>query len=101
MKDLYSDDLKNRFSGYTFTETAVNDMFKVEFKNGSTVVAAAKKNNLDDAYKSIRNSILDGNGVIPESTVAQRALMSDIMEGARTWDLDTSAILVFENGSWA
>lgn len=101
MKDLYSDDLKNRFSGYTFTETTVGGMVKVEFKNGSTVVAEAQKINIDDAYKAIRNSILDGNGVIPNSTASQRSGMSNIMEGARTWDLDTSTILVLESGSWA
>jgi hypothetical protein len=64
-------------------------------------VARAKKITLDDAYKAIRNSILDGNGVIPESTAAERATMSNIMEGARTWDLDTSVIMVYEGGSWS
>lgn len=102
MKDLYSADLVNRHSGHTFTDTTVGDMFQVEFKNGSSVVVAqSKKNTLDDAYKAIRNSILDGNGVAPESTAVQRTAMTNIMDGARTWDLDTSALLVFKSGSWA
>lgn len=102
MKDLYAADLINKHSGHTFTETTIGDMSQVEFKDGSSVVVAqSKKNTLDDAYKAIRNSILDGNGVIPQSTAVQRTAMANIMEGARTWDLDTSAILVFESGSWA
>jgi len=102
MKDLYAADLINKYSGHTFTETTIGGMFQVEFKNGSSVVVAkSKKNNLDDAYKSIRNSMLDGNGVASESTAAQRSAMSNIMDGARTWDLDTSALLVFKSGSWA
>lgn len=101
MKDLYVEDLKNRFSGYTFTETNIGDMFKVDFKDGSSnVIASSTKNSLEDAYKSVRNDVLDGNGVLCESTSAQRALMTGIMTGTRTLDLTTNALLFFDGANW-
>lgn len=59
IKELYQDDLLNRFAGHTFTETVVGSMTKVEFKDGgSAVIGEAQNLVVDDAYKSIREALI-------------------------------------------
>ena len=64
LKNVNRDDLLNRNSGYTFTETIINDMTKVEFKDGgSVVVAEAQTLVVDDAYKNIHAQMVGGAGI--------------------------------------
>lgn len=64
LKDVNRDDLLNRFSDHTFTETTVNDMTLVEFKDsGSAVVANAQTLVVDDAYMNIHSQMVGGAGI--------------------------------------
>lgn len=55
IKDLYSADLLARNAGYSFEETTVDDMTKVEFKTGGdATVDEATSLVADDAYRTIR-----------------------------------------------
>lgn len=79
MKELYRDDLLNRFASHTFTETTVGSMTLVEFKDGSSdVVGAAQTLVADDAYKSIREGLVGTTGdVLIRLTKAQRDAVTD------------------------
>lgn len=58
-KEVYSDDLINRYAGHTFTETIVGSMTKVEFKDtGPVVIAEAQTLEVDDAYRRIREDLV-------------------------------------------
>lgn len=59
LKELYRDDLLNRFASHTFTETTVGSMTKVEFKDGGSAVVDFRQNLVvDDAYKFIRENLV-------------------------------------------
>lgn len=64
LKNVNRDDLLNRYSGWTFVETVIGDMTKVEFKDGSLVVQAeAKTLVVDDAYQNIHAQMVGGAGI--------------------------------------
>ncbi len=59
IKEMYRDDLLNRFASHTFTETTVGSMTLVEFKDGSSdVVGEAKTLVVEDAYITIREDLV-------------------------------------------
>ena len=58
-KDKYRDDLLNRYASHTFTETTVQSMTLVEFRDGGdAIIAQAQKLDVADAYKEIRRDLL-------------------------------------------
>lgn len=64
LKDVNRDDLLNRYASHTFTETVIESMTKVEFKDGgSVVVAEAKTLVVDDAYQNIHSQMVGGAGI--------------------------------------
>jgi len=83
LKELNRDDLLNRFASHTFTETTVDDHTLVEFKNGSSVLIASARNEVvDDAYKSIREALVGTAGEIMFSlTPTQRDALSSLAHG--------------------
>ena len=99
MEQMYINDLLNRYSGHTFTETTVGDLIKVELKNASSdIVSEATKMTKLDAYRVIRNDMLEGNGILHRSTGVQRTALTttNILKGTRTHDEDTDTILIFD-----
>lgn len=65
LKDLNRDDLLNKFADHTFTETAVGDHTKVEFKDaGSAVIGEATRLVVDDAYHNIRQALVGGGSIL-------------------------------------
>lgn len=63
-KEIYISDLVNRRPGYTFNETIIGDFTKVTFLDESLVeIASAKKMSVVDAYRSIRNDVLEGENL--------------------------------------
>ena len=58
-KELYRDDLLNRFAGHSFEETVIGSMIMVEFKDaGLVVIAQSQKMDATDAYKEIRENLI-------------------------------------------
>lgn len=98
-------DLLHRYSGYSFTETVVGDMVKVEFKDGEgNVVESFTKMEALDAYNHIRDALL-GNHFIPcLLTLTERSALtsSGIPEGFLVEDYDTGALYDFDsiNNTW-
>ena len=99
-KNIYINDLKARYSGYTFTETTVGSTTKVEFKNGSVV---SYKATLDivDAYRSIRSAMLEGENPLFLSTTTQRnaLTMTDLDKGVQILNTTTGTVQTY-NGTW-
>ena len=88
LKELYRDDLLNRFASHTFTETTVGSMTLVEFKDGgSAVVGAAKTLVVDDAYKTIREDLVGTTGDVMIS-------LTDTQRDALT--STDSAVIIFQ-----
>lgn len=82
IKELYRDDLLNRYANHTFTETTVEDMTLVEFKNGSSVVIArSQKLAVADAYKNIRNNLVGDGEILITIDETQRDALTSIAKG--------------------
>jgi len=95
LKELYRDDLLNRFASHTFTELTslddpdLGDMTKVLFKDGSSVVVAeSKKMDVTDAYKNIREDLV---GTFSDVTVAITGTQRDALT------LDDEFIIIVDN----
>jgi len=57
--EQYRDDLLNRFVSHTFTETTIQSMTLVEFKDaGDAVIGSSLKLDLVGAYRSIREDLV-------------------------------------------
>jgi len=101
LKEVYEYDLLNRYSGYSFVETTMADLVKVEFKDaGDTTVAAAVSLLLVDAYRSIRNDVLNAESPVFLLSMAQRDGLTSPLEGAIISDLTTYRTSVYIDGAW-
>lgn len=100
IKEIYRDDLKGRFASHTFTETTVEDETLVEFKNGSSVVVArSQKQNVDDAYKNIRENMVGSTGdFMLELTTTERDALTSPTNGTNLQNKDTFGIDTFDTG---
>lgn len=101
IKELYRDDLLNRYASHTFTETAIEDMTLVEFKDaGDAVIVASNKLDVGDAYKAIRDDLIGGPEVLPQVTTIQRDALTGTHDGCMVWNTTTSNLDVCSGGSW-
>ena len=99
IKEMYRDDLLNRFASHTFTETTVNDHTLVEFKDGSSVlIASSQKNVVDDAYKSIREALIGTAGeILLELTTTQRDALTSPDSGSNIQNSNTFGIDTYDS----
>ena len=100
IKEMYRDDLLNRFVSHTFTETAAGSMTLVEFKDaGSAVVGAAQNLVVDDAYRNIRRDLVGLGEVIITVDEAQRDAWSTTVPGTLIYNTD-GAVEVYNGTAW-
>lgn len=101
-KDIYVNDLLHRFSGYSFVETTIGSMTKVEFKDGgSTTVAESQTLVLVDAYINIRNQMLEGHSVpVFISTGTERDALTGIENGTIILNDDNYAMECVDDDVW-
>lgn len=101
-KDIYENDLLHRFSGYSFVETAVGSLTQVEFQDGgSATVAEATTLVLVDAYKNIREQMLEGANVqCFISTTAERDALTGVDNGTIILNDDSYAMQCFDEDIW-
>jgi hypothetical protein len=101
LKDLYSDDILNRYAGHSFTETTINSMVLVEFKDaGFAVIAKAQQLDLDDAYGNIREQLGLTNSVLCRITTTQRDALTGILAGTQILNTDTSSVDTYGISDW-
>lgn len=101
IKELYRDDLLNRYVSHTFTETVVGSMTLVEFKDGSDdVVGASQCLDINDAYRTIRQDLVGFAGeimiVIDET---QRDALTSTEQGTIIYNTDGSGEAYIDS-SW-
>ena len=70
-KQIYIDDLLNRFAGYSFEETKENNLYTVVFLNVSEKIASATRMDILDCYINIRENVLGVEAVQFRLTTAQ------------------------------
>lgn len=101
VKELYRDDLLNRYASHTFTETTVGDMTKVEFKDGSSAVIAERQTmDVDDAYRLIRYGLVGDASILTQLTTTQRDALTSTKDGCNLWNTTTSELNVCSGGVW-
>jgi len=101
IKEMYRDDLLNRYASHTFSETTVGDMTKVEFKNGSAeVIAEAKKMVVDDAYTSVRSSVDDNYVNAPCLTTTQIGALTNVRLATQVWNITDDKLQVYDGVAW-
>ncbi len=99
-KELYRDDLLNRFSGHTFTETPTGDLTLVEFKDaGSVVIGAAKTMVVDDAYQLIRQDLVGDFEVVIVIDETQRDALTGTITGTTILNTD-GAFETYDGVGW-
>jgi hypothetical protein len=65
LKDVNRDDLLNRFANHSFTEIAVGDQTRVDFKDGSSnLIGSAQSKVVDIAYQRIRQELVGGGSIL-------------------------------------
>lgn len=100
VKELYRDDLLNRFASHTFTETTVASMTLVEFKDGSSdVVGQAKTLVVDDAYRTIRQDLVGFGEIIICIDETQRDAITSPDTGTLIFNLD-GTVEVYDGTAW-
>ena len=101
IKQVYRDDLLNRFSGYTFTETVINSMTLVELKDAGLVVVASDKVLVaDDGYVNIRRQMGILENILCELTGAQIALLTGTLSGVQIFNKDTGGTQLYNGSVW-
>ena len=99
--DLYANDLIHRFPGYSFLETIVGSMTRVQFRDGGlATVAEATTLVVIDAYKHIREDMLDGQPANFISTTAERDALTGLLNGTQILNDDTYIIDCFDDATW-
>jgi len=101
-KDIYVNDLLHRYSGYSFVETTVGSMTQVEFQDGgSATVAEATTLVLVDAYKNIRDQMLEGAFIAAFiSTPTERDALTGVDNGTLILNDDSYAMECFDESTW-
>lgn len=100
IKQMYRDDLSNRFADHTFTETPVGSMTLVEFKDvGDNVIGAAKNPVVDDAYRNIRRDLVGLGEVIITVDEDQRDAWTTTDTGTLIYNTD-GTVEVFNGSDW-
>ncbi len=100
LKELYRDDLLNRFASHTFTETTVQDQTLVEFKDaGSVVIGSAKTLVVDDAYKTIREDLVGAAVILITITEVQRDALTSPDTGTIIYNTDAT-VEVYSGTAW-
>lgn len=100
-KNLYANDMIHRYASHTFTETTVESETKVEFKNGSSVVIKTRqKLEVVDAYRAIRQDLLDGANPTFLSTTTQKNALAGIDIGTIVYDLTLGQDETYNGSVW-
>lgn len=100
-ESIVKNDLLHRFAGYSFVETAINDMTLVEFKDvGLNVVSATKKPSIVDCYSAIREDVLDGRTPLFLSTTTQRDALTNVDTGLPIWNITLGLEECFDDTTW-
>jgi len=100
IKELYRDDLLNRFVSHTFTETTVGSMTLVEFKDGSSdVVGSAQCLVVDDAYRAIRQDLVGFGEIIITIDETQRDALTSPDTGTMIYNTDAT-VEVYSGSAW-
>lgn len=100
IKELNRDDLLNRFVSHTFTETTIGDLTLVEFKDaGDVVIGAAKKLDVNDAYRNIREDLVGDATVYNTITEIQRDALTSVETGTMISNTDGTCE-VYNGVSW-
>lgn len=101
IKEMCRDDLINRYASHTFTETIVNDMVKVEFKDASgNVIQMAQKIEITDAYRAIRNSVDEYSGNDYCLTTAEQGALTDVQIATRMWNITDDKLQIYDGVDW-
>lgn len=102
-KQIYVDDLLNRFGGYSFTETKDNDLYTVQFLNASEdIVQAATRMDLLDCYMNIRENVLGVEAIQFRLTAAQIANLDTykIEPGITVLNTDNDMSVSYDGTEW-
>ncbi len=101
IKELFRDDLLNRYPAHTFTETVTGSLTLVEFKDGAdALVASALKVGSDAAYLLIREDLVGHLEVLPCVTTAQRDALTDVAVGLDIFNLTDDSQEIYDGTQW-
>lgn len=100
-KELYRDDLLNRFDNHTFTETIVDDHIFVEFKDINDItIASAKTLVVDDAYKNIRENLVGDTSILLAVDETQRDNLLNVDDGQEILNLTNNTHEHYSQTDW-
>ena len=101
IKQLCRDDLINRNTGYTFTETVIESFTLVEFKNASDVVVrSSTKMGLDEAYLAIREALVGPLTILACLTTTQRNNLTGVKDGQPIFNITTKVQDTYDGTVW-
>lgn len=99
--DILRVDIQNNYPTYTITETTVEDMFVVEFKNASSVlVGRSKSTSAYVAMLNIRNNAVGSLLILPRLTTTQRDALTGVSVGEPLFNTTTDTIQLYNGTTW-
>ena len=100
LKEMYRDDLLNRFASHTFEETVIGSTTLVEFKDaGDAVIGSAQNLVVDDAYRGIRFDLVGQGEVIITIDETQRDALTSPIKGTFIYNTDGTNE-VYNGSAW-
>jgi len=101
-KQIYIDDLLNRFAGYSFEETKENNLYTVVFLNLSEKIASATRMDILDCYRNIRENVLSDDKPQFRLTTAQIDNLDTIQiePGITVLNLDKDMSVSWNGTEW-
>ena len=100
-KAIYINDLIHRFPGFQFSETTKGDLILVSFLDASEIIVSSSTNlNILDAYRTIRQDVLNRVAPVFLSTTDQRDNLIDVERGTIIFNLTTIRNEIFDGADW-
>ena len=100
VKEIYRDDLLNRYVSHTFLETPVGSMTLVEFRDAGVVtIASAQTLVVDDAYRTIREDLIGFGEVIITIDETQRDALTSTTTGTLIYNTD-GTVEIYTGSDW-
>ncbi len=99
---LWSNDIENRFSPTSLSHVAEGSGYIATAVISSVTTNSGFRLSLWDAYKDLREKLLDGNSdLLPISTTTQRNALSGIVDGTLIYNDTTGRVEECDSDSWS
>lgn len=100
MAEIYENDLINRFPTYTIASSTTGSITTATAHDGPTLIAQGSGSTVADAFFNLRDKLVGGKEILPDSTTTQRDALAGVIEGQYIYNSTNDAVEKFSNAVW-